>query len=72
MQQRIHRQQEGSLIYYTSDNITTKHLFTTKFGGVSKDILPRSTLDLIAGMSGAMFCKIIRFLRITFECRVRA
>ena len=39
MQQRIHRQQEGSLIYYTSDNITTKHLFTTKFGGVSKGYL---------------------------------
>ena len=49
MQQRIHRQQEGSLIYYTSDNITTKHLFTTKFGGVSKGYLASLNLGFNRG-----------------------
>lgn len=49
MQQRIHRQQKGSLIYYTSDNITTKHLFTTKFGGVSKGYLASLNLGFNRG-----------------------
>ena len=49
MHQMIHRQQEGSLIYYTSDNITTKHLFTTKFGGVSKGHLASLNLGFNRG-----------------------
>ena len=52
MHQMIHRQQEVSLIYYTSDNITTKHLFTTKFGGVSKGHLASLNLGFNREMSG--------------------
>lgn len=44
MHSTIHRQNENGLIYYTCDSITTPHLFTTKFGGVSTGYL--SSLNL--------------------------
>ena len=44
MDQLIHRREENGLIYYTCDTITTPHLFTTKFGGVSTGHL--SSLNL--------------------------
>lgn len=49
MHQMIHRRQEGSLIYYTSDNIETPHLFTTRFGGVSKGYLRSLNLGFNRG-----------------------
>lgn len=44
MNQLIHRHDDGGLIYYTCDTISTPHLFTTKFGGVSTGWL--SSLNL--------------------------
>lgn len=44
MHQSIHRRVENDLVYYTCDTITTPHLFTTKFGGVSTGHL--SSLNL--------------------------
>lgn len=44
MHQFIHRQQKNGLVYYTCDTITTPHMFTTKFGGVSTGHL--SSLNL--------------------------
>lgn len=44
MHPSIHRRSKNDLIYYTCDSITTPHLFTTKFGGVSTGYL--SSLNL--------------------------
>ncbi|MDO4286639.1 MAG: peptidoglycan editing factor PgeF [Eubacteriales bacterium] len=35
MHQMIQRKKNGDFVYYTCDAVTTPHLFTTKFGGVS-------------------------------------
>lgn len=40
----MHRRRDGDLIYYTCDAVSTPHLFTTKFGGVSTGWL--SSLNL--------------------------
>lgn len=44
MNQLMHRREQNGLIYYTCDTLTTPHLFTTKFGGVSRGYL--SSLNL--------------------------
>lgn len=49
MHQLIHRRDENGLIYYTCDAITTPHLFTTKFGGVSAGHLASLNLGFNRG-----------------------
>ena len=49
MDRTIHRQDENGLVYYTCDALTTPHMFTTKFGGVSTGHLSSLNLGFSRG-----------------------
>ena len=36
MHPSMHRNERGSVVYYTCDRLPVRHAFTTKFGGVSR------------------------------------
>ncbi len=49
MNQLIHRREDNGLVYYTCDAISTPHLFTTRFGGVSTGYLRSMNLGFHRG-----------------------
>ena len=49
MHQMIHERRKDDLIYYTCDAVTTPHMFTTKFGGVSTGHLASLNLGFNRG-----------------------